>query len=134
MKTGGEVSALAGILVRTLHHYDERGLLSPSAPPRQRSRLYSERDLERLQEILGWRALGFSLEEIGGLLDEAGRDRLSALRMQRELVDAELARLAGLARALDRAIATVEQGDKQREETMFIGFDPSEYEDEARER
>jgi DNA-binding transcriptional MerR regulator len=134
MKTVGEVSALAGITVRTLHHYDERGLLSPSARTEAGYRLYCERDLERLQEILGWRALGFSLEEIGGLLDEAGRDRLSALRMQRELVDAELARLAGLARALDRAIATVEQGDQQQEETMFIGFDPSEYEDEARER
>jgi DNA-binding transcriptional MerR regulator len=134
MKTVGEVSALAGVTVRTLHHYDERGLLSPSGRTEAGYRLYSERDLERLQEILGWRALGFSLEEIGGLLDEGGRDRSSALRMQRELVDAELARLAGLARALDRAIATVEQGDEQQEETMFIGFDPSEYEDEARER
>jgi DNA-binding transcriptional MerR regulator len=134
MKTVGEVSALAGITVRTLHHYDERGLLSPSGRTEAGYRLYSERDLERLQEILGWRALGFSLEEIGGLLDEPGRDRLSALRMQRELVDAELARLAGLARALDRTIATVEGGNTQQEETMFIGFDPSEYEDEARER
>ena len=53
--------------------------------------------------------------------------------MQRELVDAELARLAGLARALDRTIATVEQGNNHQEETMFIGFDPCEYEDEARE-
>ncbi len=134
MKTVGEVSALAGITVRTLHHYDERGLLSPSRRTESGYRLYSERDLERLQEILGWRALGFSLDEIGALLDEGGHDRLSALRTQRELVDAELARLAGLARALDRAIATVEHGDQQQEETMFIGFDPSQYEDEAHER
>src|SRR5581483_3380488 len=130
----GEVSALAGITVRTLHHYDERGLLSPGGRTESGYRLYSERDLKRLQQILGWRALGFSLDEIGALLDEAGHDRLSALRTQRELVDAELARLAGLARALDRAIATVEHGDEQQEETMFIGFDPSRYEDEARER
>ena len=59
---------------------------------------------------------------------------MSALRAQRELVDGELARLAGLARALDRAIATIEQGDEQQEETMFTGFDPSQYEDEVRER
>jgi MerR family transcriptional regulator, thiopeptide resistance regulator len=134
MKTVGEVSALAGITVRTLHHYHERGLLSPSGRTDSGYRLYSERDLERLQEILGWRALGFSLEEIGELLDEAGHERLSALRAQRELVDTELARLAGLARALDRAIATVEAGDPQQEETMLDGFDPSQYEDEARER
>jgi DNA-binding transcriptional MerR regulator len=87
-----------------------------------------------VQEILVSRALGFSLDEIGELLDEAGHDRLSALRTQRELVDSELARLAGLARALDRAIATVEHGDEQEEETMFDGFDPSQYEDEARKR
>ena len=134
MKTVGEVSALVGVTVRTLHHYDERGLLSPSGRTDSGYRLYSERDLERLQEILGWRALGFSLDEIGELLDEVGHNRVSALRTQRELVDAELARLAGLARALDRAIATIEHGDKQQEEKMFTGFDPSQYEDEARER
>jgi MerR family transcriptional regulator, thiopeptide resistance regulator len=134
MKTVGEVSALAGITVRTLHHYDERGLLSPSGRTESGYRLYSERDLERLQAILGWRSLGFSLDEIGALMDEAGRDRLSALRTQRELVDAEMARLAGLARALDRAIATVEHGADQKEEEMFIGFDPSQYEDEVRQR
>lgn len=97
-------------------------------------RLYSERDLQRLQEILGWRALGFSLDEIRDLLDEVGHDRLSALRTQRELVDAELSRLAGLAGALDRAIAAIEHGNEQPEETMFNGFDPNQYEDETRER
>ncbi len=134
MKTVGEVSALAGVTVRTLHHYDERGLLSPSGRTDSGYRLYSDRDLERLQEILGWRALGFSLDDIGELLDKAGHDRLSALQTQRELIDSELARLAGLAQALDRAIATVEHGDEQQEGTMFDGFDPSQYEDEARER
>lgn len=134
MKTVGEVSALAGITVRALHHYDERGLLSPSGRSDSGYRLYSEHDLERLQEILGWRALGFRLDEIGGLLDDPGHDRLSALRTQREFVDGELARLAGLARALDRTIATLEHGDEQEEETMFDGFECSQYEDEARER
>lgn len=134
MKTVGEVSALVGITVRTLHHYDEWGLLSPGGRTDSGYRLYSERDLERLQEILGWRALGFSLDEISELLDEVGHDQVSALRTQRELVDAELARLVVLARALDRAIATIEHGDEQQEDTMFDGFDPSQYEDEARER
>jgi DNA-binding transcriptional MerR regulator len=102
-------------------------LLSPSGRTDSGCRLYSERDLERLQEILGWRPLGFSL-------DEVSHDQVSALRTQRELVDAELARLAGLARALDRAIATIEHGNEQQEEMMFDGLDPSQYEDEARER
>lgn len=133
VKTVGELSAAAGVTVRTLHHYDERGLLSPSGRSDSGYRLYSERDLERLQEILGWRALGFSLGEIGELLDAPGHDRLSALRTQRELVDAELARLAALARTLDRTIATIE-GDEPQEETMFDGLKPDEYQDEARER
>lgn len=134
MKTIGEVSALAGITVRTLHHYDERGLLTPSGRSDAGYRLYADGDLERLQEILGWRALGFSLGEIGELLDEPGHDPLSALRTQRELVDTELARLTTLARALDRAIAAAEHGEEQQEDKVFNGFDPSQYEDEARER
>jgi MerR family transcriptional regulator, thiopeptide resistance regulator len=70
MRTVGEVSARAGVTVRTLHHYDERGLLSPTARTDSGYRLHSERELERLQEILGWRALGFSLDQIGELLDD----------------------------------------------------------------
>jgi len=68
------------------------------------------------------------------LLDEVGDHRLSAPRTQRELVETELARLAGLAQALDRAIASVEHGDEPQEESMLIGFDPSDYEDEAHKR
>lgn len=56
------------------------------------------------------------------------------LRTQRELVGTDLARLAGLVQALDRAITTVERGNPQQEETMLNGFAPSEYEDEVRER
>ena len=134
MKTVGEVSALAGITIRSLHHYDELGLLSPSGRSEAGYRLYSGSDLERLQEILGWRALGFSLVEIGELLGAAGHDRLAALRVQRELVEGEQARLTGLARALERAIVAIEEGSDQEEDTMFNGFDSTEYEDEAHER
>ena len=134
VRTVGEVCELAGVTVRTLHHYDELGLLSPSARSDAGYRLYSHEDLQRLQEILAWRALGFSLSEIGALLDEPGYDRGSALARQRELVQHELGRLSALAHALDAAIAAHRNGTTQKETTMFDGFDPSEYEDEARER
>jgi MerR family transcriptional regulator, thiopeptide resistance regulator len=64
MKTVGEVAELAGVTVRTLHHYDELGLLSPSERSEAGYRLYSYEDVARLQEILIWRQLGFVLAEI----------------------------------------------------------------------
>jgi MerR family transcriptional regulator, thiopeptide resistance regulator len=64
MRAVGEVAEVAGVTVRLLHHYDEIGVLSPSARSDAGYRLYSFEDLERLQEILVWRQLGFPLAEI----------------------------------------------------------------------
>src|SRR4051794_18997730 len=105
MKTVKEVAELSGVTVRTLHHYDEIGLLRPTERSESGYRLYYRADLERLQEILGWRELGFSLAEIAALIDEPGYDRVSALRRQRELVERESERLAALRVALDAAIS-----------------------------
>jgi MerR family transcriptional regulator, thiopeptide resistance regulator len=134
MKTVGEVAELAGVTVRTLHHYDELGLLSPGGRSEAGYRLYSYDDLARLREILVWRALGFSLGEIAALLDDPGHDRLAALERQRELIEHELGRLGALAGAVDAAIAAHRNGAEMEVSTMFEGFDPSEYEQEARER
>ena len=134
MRTVGEVAALAGITIRTLHHYDEVGLLSPSGRSDAGYRLYSYEDLARLQEVLGWRRLGFSLAEIQSMLDDPSYDRLSALERQRSLVERELERLGSLRSALDAALEAQREGTQLKEATMFEGFDPAEYEDEARER
>ncbi len=134
MRTVGEVSELAGVTVRALHHYDELGVLSPSARSDAGYRLYSHEDLLRLQEILVWRALGFSLAEIKELLDAPEYERGRALRRQRELVEAELERLGAVADALDLAIAADKTGTRLEEMTMFEGFDHTAYEEEARGR
>ena len=134
MKTVGEVSELARVTVRTLHHYDELGLLSPSERSEAGYRLYSYDDLARLQEILIWRALGFPLAEIVSLLDDPEHDRLGALERQREVVGREIDRLGALAAAVDAAIAAERNGTPIEERQMFDGFDPTEYEDEAHER
>jgi DNA-binding transcriptional MerR regulator len=134
MRTVGEVSELAGVTVRTLHHYDEIGLVRPSGRSEAGYRLYSQADLERLQEVVVWRQLGFSLSEAQELLDDPGYDRGAALRRQRELVDLQLERLDATARALDAALAAHDTGTHQKETTMFKDFDPTDYEDEARER
>jgi MerR family transcriptional regulator, thiopeptide resistance regulator len=134
MKTVGEVAELAGVTARTLHHYDELGLLSPSGRSEAGYRLYSYDDLARLREILIWRTLGFGLTEIGSLLDDPGHDRLAALERQRELIEGEIERLGALAAAVEAAISAHVNGTRLEETTMFEGFDPSEYEEEARER
>lgn len=134
MRTVGEVSQLAGVTVRTLHHYDEIGLLAPSGRSEAGYRLYSYEDLARLQEIRGWRRLGFSLEEIRAIVDDPAYDRASALARQRELVDRDLERLGTLRAALDAALEAHRNGVRLKESNMFDGFDPAEYEDEARER
>lgn len=134
MRTVGEVTELTGVTVRTLHHYDEIGLLRPSGRTDAGYRLYSYADLARLQEILGWRAFGFGLGDIAAMLDDPAHDRLGTLRRQRELVEREAERLGALGRALDDAIEAEEKGQTMSEQVMFEGFDPTEYEDEARER
>src|SRR3954447_21672572 len=134
MNTVKEVAELSGVTVRTLHHYDEIGLLRPSERSEAGYRLYSRADLERLQEILGWRELGFPLSEIRALVDDPHYDRASALRRQRELVEQERERLASLRAALDAAISAEESGKEQDVKTMFEGFDPQEFHEEAEER
>ena len=134
MKTVSEVAELAHVTVRTLHHYDEFGLLAPSERSEAGYRLYSYDDLARLQEILIWRHLGFSLAEIKSLLDDAEYDRISALERQRELVEREIDRLGAVAAAVDAALAAHRNGTPFEETSMFDGFEPTEYEDEARER
>ena len=68
------------------------------------------------------------------MLDDPEHDRLDALRRQRELIERELDRLGALGTAVEAAIAAHLNGTRLEEATMFEGFDPSEYEDEARER
>jgi MerR family transcriptional regulator, thiopeptide resistance regulator len=134
VKTVSEVARLARVSVRTLHHYDEIGLLRPSGRSEAGYRLYSHDDLVRLHEILTWRELGFALAEVCALLDEPGHDRGAALRRQRELVAGQRERLASLAAAVDAALAAHESGAELEDDTMFEGFDHARYEDEARRR
>ena len=78
-----EVTSIAGISVRTLHYYDEIGLLVPSARSASGYRLYDDDDLLRLQQIIVSRELGLSLEEIRKSLDDPSFDRRQALLTQR---------------------------------------------------
>lgn len=136
--TVSQVARLAHVTVRTLHHYDEVGLLVPSGRSRAGYRLYSDADLARLHQILLLRELGFSLDAIAQVVDEPLAERCLALRLQRERLVAQKRRTEAALRALDRTLATMEQGaSPMTTEQMFEGFDQfdhAQYEPEARER
>jgi DNA-binding transcriptional MerR regulator len=135
--TVGQVAGMAHVTVRTLHHYDEIGLLVPSGRSDAGYRIYDVRDLDRLHEILVLRELGFPLEEIRGLLDEPPALRLEALHTHRERLETRIVRTRAVLRALDRRIEALKEERSMEETTAFEGFetfDHGPYEEEARER
>lgn len=80
----GDVAEMTGVSIRTLHHYDQIGLLEPSAYSEGGHRLYGEADLLRLQQILTLRYLGFPLKRIGELLERPDFDLIASLHAQRQ--------------------------------------------------
>ncbi len=133
----GQVAAFAGVTVRTLHHYDEIGLLSPSERTHAGYRRYSEPDLDRLQRVLFYRELGFSLEEIAAILDEPGVDALTHLRRQHELLRGRIVRLTEMAEAVETAMEAQIMGislTPQERFEVFGDFRPEEYAEEVEER
>jgi DNA-binding transcriptional MerR regulator len=94
----GEVARAAGLTVRTLHHYDEIGLLVPSGRSEAGYRLYSDADVRRLYRILALRGMGFPLDEIAATLVREGEDPRPAVRRHLERIDEQL-RLGGQLRA-----------------------------------
>jgi len=137
--TIGELARLAGISVRTLHHYDEVGLVRPSARTAAGYRLYDDADVRRLQLVLVHRELGLSLDDIARLLAAAvdGTAVLAQLREHRARLIDKRTRLDAMVTAVDAALhlAETEQvmsGEQVR--SMFDGFDSEAYADEAAER
>jgi len=131
-----DVVRLTGVSIRTLHHYDAIGLLVPSARTAAGYRLYTDADLLRLQHILIERELGLPLEAIRRSLDDPRFDRRAALLGQRERLRERARQTEAMIRAVDAALAAID-GGATGEGTMselFDGFDPSRYEDEARQR
>jgi len=135
--TVSEVARVAGITVRTLHHYDDIGLLRPGGRTKSGYRLYHPADLETLQEILFWRELGLSLEDIGGIVTDPGHDRTNALERQRTLLAGRALRLQAMIEATERALVAHREGTTMDERDMFEvfgDFDPADYEKEVEER
>jgi MerR family transcriptional regulator, thiopeptide resistance regulator len=135
--TVGEVARMASVTIRTLHHYDDIGLLTPSGRSDAGYRLYEHADLERLQELLFYRELGLGLDEIRRIVENEAYDRTEALREHRELLIERRDLISGLINAVETALDAQLRGIIMNPEDMlevFGDFDPSQYEEEVKER
>ena len=104
MRTVKEISDLTGISVRALHYYDEIGLLKPTAKSAAGYRLYDDKALEILQQILFFRELDFPLKEIKDMLGKSSLETDRVLQMQRALLIAKKERLERLIAHIDRIL------------------------------
>ena len=133
----GEVARLAGVTVRTLHHYDRIGLLSPSGRTATGYRVYSAHDLDRLHQVLVYRELGFPLEEVAALLDDVDADPEAHLRRQHGLLRDRLERTRAVLAALEKEMEARQMGISLTPEEKFELFGENyseDYEREAQER
>ena len=125
-----EFAELTGVSVRTLHYYDEIGLLKPSEVDAQNGyRFYDEKSLERMQEILFYRELDFSLKTIAQILSSPDYDKQQALTRQRKLLLAKKERLEQLINALDG----LEKGEGFMKNNEYEKL-KNEYAEEVRQR
>lgn len=136
--TVSQLAKMAGVSVRTLHHYDKIDLLTPSARTESGYRLYEEQDLLRLQQILFFKELDFPLREIGSILDDANFDQLEALESHRRMLQKQTARLASLMKTIDKTIQKLtEDNMSMTDDELYEGFTPEQrerYPREAREK
>ena len=141
MYTVRTVADLAGVSVRTLHYYDHIGLLKPTSLSVAGYRLYSDQDLERLEQILFLRTLGFTLAEVRSMIECSIIDKRAALEAQRARLGERRQHLDHLLRSIDATIEAMERGIDMDESARTRGFSDraiaehqERYRDEARDR
>ena len=120
MRTISQVAELAGISIRTLQYYDEIGLLKPSELTQSGYRLYNDEALQKLQQILFFKELGFKLKDIREILEKPDFDRIAAFKKQKELLLLKRNRT-------DRLIQLLSRLEKGEQCMSFKEFDLSDY-------
>lgn len=119
-----DLARLAGVSVRTLHHYDRIGLLKPGRRTASGYRLYGPEELLRLQQILFFRELDIPLADVARILDEPGFDPTRALRGHRKILEEKLGRLHRLLKTLDDTLKHYEGGPMLTDAELYQGFTP----------
>src|SRR5205823_8414714 len=117
-----QVAAMSGVSVRTLHFYDETGLLKPAYHGANGYRFYEEPQLLILQQILFYRELGFELKQIKRILGRADFEKVAALQSHRKVLQKNLTRTRRLIETIDNTIKHLKGTRKMKNEEMFAGF------------
>jgi MerR family transcriptional regulator, thiopeptide resistance regulator len=131
--TVGAVAELTGVSVRTLHHYDETGLLQPSGRNAAGYRLYSPLDLQLLQRVLFYRELGFGLDTIAVIVDDPGSTDGDHLQRQRQLLAARIARCQAMVAVIDKELSVRKLGISLTPQERLEVFGSARLEDLADE-
>lgn len=119
-----QLAAISGVTVRTLHHYDEIGLLKPASVGSNGYRYYGRRELLRLQRILFHRELGVPLGSIAELLDLEDEDQVGVLLQHRARLAAERERYGVLIETIDRTISELKGETPMKNADLYKGFSP----------
>ena len=121
-----KLAAMSGVSVRTLHFYDEVGLLKPAYHAANGYRFYEEPQLLMLQQILFYRELGFELKQIKRVLGRSDFDKIAALESHRKVLRKNLARTRKLIVTIDKTIEHLKGTKKMKSQEMFAGFSPEQ--------
>jgi len=124
-----QVAAMSGVSVRTLHFYDETGLLKPARYGANGYRFYEEAQLLTLQQILFYRELGFELKQIQRILGRADFEKVAALQSHRKVLQKDVSRTRKLIETIDKTIEHLKGTKKMKTEEMFVGFSVAAGED-----
>ncbi|MFA6391967.1 MAG: MerR family transcriptional regulator [Patescibacteria group bacterium] len=132
-----QLADLAGISVRTLHFYDQAGILKPDRTKANGYRYYEEKELLKLQQILFFRELDFSIQEIKKIISAPDFDMRTALKGQRKLIELKKNRLERLVETIDRTIQKINKEKNMADQDLYGNFSKEEmdrYTEEAREK
>jgi DNA-binding transcriptional MerR regulator len=132
-----QLAQLAGVSVRTLHHYDQIGLLKPARVQANGYRQYGEAELLQLQQILFFRELDFPLEEIKRILKAPHFDMQAALNDQRKMLELKKKRLNNLVKTIDSTLLKLNHQKTMQDQDLYGGFSKEEadqYAAEAKQR
>lgn len=121
-----QLAGMSGVSVRTLHFYDEVGLLKPAYLGANGYRFYEEAQLLMLQQILFYRKLGFELKQIKRILRQPDFDKVAALESHRKVLRKNLAETRKLIETIDKTIEHLKGTKKMKSKELFEGFDPKQ--------
>lgn len=129
-----ELASIANVSKRTLHYYDEIGLLTPTHIDENGYRIYSEQNIDQLQQILFFRQLDLPLKQIKQLMEDPTYDATEVLHVHKQILLQKREKLDELMRTIDKTIEHMKGKRKMTHQEKFTGFDFSEnaYEKEAR--